>query len=180
MEKFIDIKGYEGLYKISEKAEIKSLSKKVGSGYFSKEIILKKSLDRYGYLYVGLSKKGVVKKHKIHRLIAINFILNPENKLMINHKNGIKTDNSILNLEWCTPKENCIHAYSLGLQKPIKGIFNKRSIPVIQYDMENNFINKFHGLREAMRKTGCAVGDISACCKGRKKHVKLYIWKYDI
>lgn len=69
------------------------------------------SRDKDGYLFCGL--KG--KSFRVHRIVAMAFIINPENKPCINHKNGIKYDNNVDNLEWCTVRENTIHAYKNGL-----------------------------------------------------------------
>lgn len=180
MEMFKPIKNYEGLYEISNYGNVKSLAKKCGKGkgYLTNEKLLNLHLDRQDYKYVALSRNGKVKKHKIHRLVAENFICNPCKKKQVNHINGIKYDNFVLNLEWVTASENSKHAYKIGLQKPIKGKNNNRSIKVNQYDINMNYINSYNGLREAMRETGCAVGDVAACCKGRKKHVKNFIWRY--
>lgn len=70
-----------------------------------------------GYLSIRLNKNGKRYKFKVHRLVAMNYIANPENKSQVNHINGIKKDNSFENLEWCTPSENMIHAYKTGLIK---------------------------------------------------------------
>jgi len=76
--------------------------------------------NRDGYLFVRLSKKGNVKNRTIHRLIAQHFIPNNSNKNVVNHLNGIKADNRIENLEWCTRSENDKHAFKLGLRKPLR------------------------------------------------------------
>ena len=76
---------------------------------------IKPSLDKYGYERITLSKNGIRKSYYIHRLVAMAYIPNPNNKNFINHKNGVKTDNRVDNLEWCTQKENQQHKWKNGL-----------------------------------------------------------------
>ena len=86
--------------------------------------------DKDGYLTIGLVKEQgqKQKRFRVHRLVAITFIENPNKKPFINHKNAVKNDNRVSNLEWCTAKENTKHARELGLQSRInKGCFKKRS-----------------------------------------------------
>jgi len=118
MEKWKDVIGYEGLYQINSLFNVRN----------NKGLILNVSLNR-NYYRIGLSKNGVGKYIKLHRLIALHFIPNPDNLPCINHINGIKTDNRLENLEWCTYRHNQLHAYKTGLRKPIenKGILNPQS-----------------------------------------------------
>ena len=97
-----DIKGYEGLYMINNLGIIKSLPR---NGTISSERILNQYYDKYGYKYVALHNKGI-KKYKVHRLVAEAFIPNPNNLPQVNHKNYIRDDNKITNLEWCDNKYN--------------------------------------------------------------------------
>lgn len=73
-------------------------------------------LGANGYMHVDIQEFGVAKKFAIHRLLAINFIPNPENKRTVNHKDGNKLNNNLSNLEWATVAENVKHAYDNGLQ----------------------------------------------------------------
>jgi len=103
-----EIPGYEN-YIITDVSQVFNVKRKK---------LIKLQLDKDGYLVVQLWKNSKAKKFKMHRLVAMAFIPNPENKPQVNHINGIKYDNSIENLEWVTQSENMLHAYKIGLQKP--------------------------------------------------------------
>lgn len=111
MEKEIwkNIEGFEN-YQISSYGRVKSY-------YNNKESILKQIKDSHGYYFVNLYKNKISKISYLHRLVSENFIENPENKPQVNHKDGIKTNNHISNLEFCTAKENIQHAFLTGLME---------------------------------------------------------------
>jgi hypothetical protein len=117
-EIFRGVLGFEGLYKISNLGTIISLPRKCGNNRFYGGKTLTPYLDKDGYLRVEIKHKQNIKKYFIHRLVAQAFLPNPQNLPCINHKNGIKTDNRIDNLEWVTIKQNNIHAVKTGLSHP--------------------------------------------------------------
>lgn len=119
MEVWKQIDGYEN-YEVSNLGRVRSLPKKTRKG-----IRVLKPIKQ-SYLTVDLCKDGVVKKHLIHRIVAKEFISNPEMKQEVNHKDGNKHNNSIDNLEWVTRCENRKHAFDIGLQSA-KGSKNSQS-----------------------------------------------------
>lgn len=109
------IKGYEGFYAISSKGRVKSFhNNKDGK-------ILKLSITKFGYNRLELNLRGNAKKYPVHRLVAIAFIDNPDNKREVNHIDGNKLNNCVKNLEWVSPSENQLHAFEIGLQTSRSG-----------------------------------------------------------
>ena len=107
-----EIIGYEGLYSVSNTGLVKRVTTNK---------IKYPSLNSWGYKVVSLSKSNTkLKTVLVHRLVAIHFIDNPENKKQVNHIDGIKTNNNVSNLEWNTQHENMTHAFKTGLNSNIK------------------------------------------------------------
>lgn len=125
-----DIAGWEGYYQISNLGKVKSLERKqrfvsiAGKEcFYKKREMMKKTVVNLGngYRMVSFSRDSKAFTKYIHRLVAEAFIPNPDNLPWINHKDGDKLNNSIDNLEWCTPAHNIAHAISTGLQTQARG-----------------------------------------------------------
>lgn len=156
---WIPIIGYEGLYEINPSGKVRSLHKR----NYQKELTPK--FDRAGYLSFKLCKNGNVKGKFGHRLVAEAFIPNPEKKAEVNHKNGIRTDNSVENLEWVTHSENMIHAYSIGLLKVsditkrklydscLNVVFDSIKEAAIHYNLNHSTLR--NRLRTRSKRSGC-------------------------
>lgn len=154
-ESFVDIKGFEDYYQISNYGRI--LSKDViwntNKNILSRGGKIKKlCLDQYGYLRVTLWKNNKGKSFYIHRLIALHFIINPENKEQINHIDGDKLNNSISNLEWCTNKENINHSIKNKLwdyrgSNTKNSILKEEDIPIIRELLSKGISQRMIGLK---------------------------------
>lgn len=122
MEVFKDVIGYEGRYQVSNRGRVKSLARtstdSIGRNMSWNEKMLKLPLDRFGYPKVELRDGQNGAMHRVHRLVAIAFIPNPEEKGQVNHKDGVKDNNFLDNLEWATRKENIQHGWRTGLIVP--------------------------------------------------------------
>lgn len=121
------------------------------------------------YLKVSLSKNGKARQFFIHRLVATAFIPNPNNYLYINHKDENPKNNVVNNLEWCTMTYN--NTYGHRLEKVRK--------KVAQYNLQGDLIKVWNSFMEIERELGYSNSSINSCCKGKRKHVGGYIWKYN-
>ena len=168
MEVWKYITGYEGIYKISSCGNVFS--------YKKHRLLSTKPMNK-GYNSVRLGNKSFL----VHRLVAQTFIPNPENKPQVNHKNGIRSDCRVENLEWCTQSENEIHKRKVlcvkGTWLGKYGIEHNRSKPIKQIK-NGNIINVFGSALEAKRKTGIDNSKISLVCTGIRKTAGGYKWEF--
>ena len=129
IEVWKDVEDFAGIYKVSNFGNVKALLKKTNFGIGYKiypERNVKNWKDKKGYCYVTLSDNGIKKNYLVHRLVAQSFLNNSENKPQVNHIDGIKSNNNLINLEWCTSKENINHAIDNKLINT-KGVNNYQS-----------------------------------------------------
>lgn len=119
MEKWRWVVGYEGLYEISSCGGLRSVMRKDSLGRVRKSVVKATSVNPNGYVQSILYRENKGKNVYIHRLIAVAFLENTSNYPEINHRDGVKINNVMSNLEWCTPSYNKRHAISLGLRGPI-------------------------------------------------------------
>ena len=143
---------------------------------------LRHTIGSHGYPYISTSVKGVVKKFTIHRLVAKAFHENHNNKPMVNHINGIKTDNRAINLEWCNNSENLRHAYRVMKVVPHSvgkfGILHHNSKPIIQMDKNGEFISEYAAIAEAARHIGLSHTSIIKVLSGKGSTCGGFTWKY--
>lgn len=138
---------------------------------------LKQKKDKDGYLLINLFNNNKVFTKKVHRLVAETFIKNCKKLPEVNHKNGIKNDNRVENLEWVTRSQNAIHMYNTGLCKKRFGKDNARSKVVLQ--IKNGIvIAEFYSIMDAQRETGVSSGNICNCCKKKIKAAGGFEWRY--
>lgn len=184
-----DIKGYEGLYQVSNFGNVKSLDRYIINKNGDKQYFPGKYLNQGisdNYLKVILSKNNKQRTFRVHILVARTFIPNPENKPEVNHMDGDKSNNRVDNLEWNTRSENELHAYKNGLAKPsdkqkqavAKYAKENYSKKVIQYSLNGEFIKEWNSMHDVWRELGIRPSYICRCCKGLRNQTYGYVWKY--
>lgn len=175
-----DAIGFEGRYMVSNLGRVKSLKR---NGTVKIDTIRKQTEDKYGYLKFNIIKEnGTSGGILIHRLVAIAFIPNPENKPQVNHKKGIKTDNRATQLEWSTNSENQKHAFGIGLSKSNlqhkSGKENHSSKSIYQISLDGKIVAEFYSATVASKITKINRQKISSCCTGKRQTAGGYKWKH--
>ena len=183
--KWID--GYENMYQVSNIGHVRSVDRYVYCEVSPNKLqhlfgkALKIRTDKKGYATVGLSKDGKQKVGKIHRLVAQAFIPNPLNLPQVNHIDGNKTNNNVLNLEWCDNSYNQKHAWAHGLQ-PSYEESNGRGRPakaVAMLDLNTGeVLRTFDTLASVKRETGINQFNVRSVCVGDRHHAGGYGWKF--
>lgn len=192
MEEWRDIPGYEGLYQVSNQGRVKSVEKivyrKRMGCYIKKEFIMKPTKHK-GYKNVILSKNGISKRYKVHRLVAEVFldcnnfkftdndigIVFSKKNLEVNHKDENKENNCVENLEWCTHSYNMKYgSWKIRRENNFDRSFCCRK--VIQYDLEGNFVKTWDNI--AMAQQTLNISHISDCCNNKRKTAGGYVWKH--
>lgn len=178
VEEWRPVRGYEGLYEVSDWGNVRSVDRiiktKKGERHYKGKIIqfFKKEDD---YLVCSLYYKGKVKRARVNRLVAEAFIPNPENKNVVDHINGERTNNRVENLRWCTQQEN--NNFELYREKKKNNPLISKS--VYQYDSNNNLINIFPSTKEVERKLGIHSSTVSKWCLGKCNDKKGYKWSFN-
>lgn len=170
------IKDYEGLYEISNFGNVKILARNYTRyNYLTKRyniIKVKEKINtrnnKWRLQENMFNKKQGRKNKRIHKLVAEAFIPNPNNYSYVNHIDGNKQNNYIDNLEWCTLYQNNTHAYKTGLRK------STDITPILQYDLEGNFIREYKSINEASKETNLDIRHISRNINGIGKQIGGY------
>lgn len=183
-EKWLDIVGYEGIYKVSNFGNVLSLNfGPKNNGLSGKTRLLRKSKSSSGYYHVQLYRDGVSSTKLVHILVASAFISNPDKKPEVNHKDGNKENNTVDNLEWVSRKDNLKHAVETGLKSntPMLGRTGRKNIlskPVLQVDLEGRIIKRWDSSYDAEREGGFNQNSIRSCACGFHKTHKGFVWRY--
>lgn len=197
MEIWRDIEGYEGIYQVSNHGRVRSLDRfilKRGFSYFVKGRILKPKREKDNYVHICLSKNGIHKYIKIHRLVWGTFVGPIPNGLQVNHIDENPRNNRLDNLNLLSPKENSnwgSHNSKISMKKTGRcGMRNRKdqSKPVSQFTKDGDYIATYPSIHQASKDTGIHISHISACCqhkvkiKNGQKYVTRtaggYIWSY--
>lgn len=180
-----DIPNYEGLYQVSTLGNVKSLN----YNHTGKEKIMKQSKDKYEYLKIRLCKENKVKNFRVHRLVALAFLENPNNLPCVNHKDENKQNNHVNNLEICSYLYNNNYgSKKQRMSESLKGkpkseemkrnLSKARRKPILQFSLDNVFIREWDSTKTASKELNLKSSSICMCCKGKTKTCGGYKWVY--
>lgn len=175
-----DIKGFEGLYQVSNLGRIRSTHEVTKKRRNQESTILKNIISPKGYCWCNLSNGEYRRQFRVHRLVADAFLPNPNNLPHINHKNEVKTDNRVENLEWCDSAYN--NNYGTRTHRVAKHFAQA----VIQFDLDGNFVARYPSAQDAQRATNirqsgicCVANYLSGKSKKPRHHAGGYVWKWE-
>lgn len=185
MEEWRDIKGYEGLYQVSNMGNVRSVAHTTvyrdgRVGHYEGKMLVPCDGGN-GYKYANLSKNGITNLGWLHRLVAETFLHKDDERNVVNHKDGNKHNNTVGNLEWVTYSENNKHAVRTGLlnMEPfIVAGSTARKKKIEQIDASGKTIKVFDSAVEAARQLGLSTGNISSCAHGIRKTSGGYRWQF--
>lgn len=174
-EQWKPIKGFEGLYEVSDLGRVKSVSRTVRRGDIQqavREKVLSPKVSKKGYLIVGLHKCAKTRYKYIHRLVAEAFLEMPTSDCEVNHKDEDKTNNIVSNLEWCSHVANVNHGtgrcrHDLELIKPVSCY------------KDGVLVKRYESITQASVELGVGKSSVWAALSGKSKTCKGMIWKYD-
>lgn len=173
-----DVVGFEGLYKVSNLGNVKSINYR-GHG-FARLLIPK--VNNCGRLWVELRNSGVKKQMLIHRLVGEAFIPNPQNLPQINHKDENPKNNNVENLEWCTGLYNIRYTHDRHPERAKKPRVLKnrpmRTRKIVQLSIDGKPIKTWENSRIIFRETGMHQWSITQCCDGVRKKAYGFKWQY--
>ena len=178
-EVWADIDGFVGIYAVSNFGRIKSIGRIMWRGnryYLSKTKIMSQNKCE-GYNIVMFYSENSRKNYRVHRLIAKAFIPNIRNKPQINHKNGIRDDNRIDNLEWTDQSENMAHCRNVLNKRVTSGSENPLSKTVFMYSLDMKYIGLIKGLR-LLQSMGYCRCIIRECATGKRSSYKDIVWSF--
>lgn len=167
VEEWRDVKGYENLYQVNRKGEVRSSHK----GYWEKLSAGKSSCGYRNFLF---HKDGKRKNMRGNRLVAEAFIPNPDNLPFVNHKDENPLNDCVENLEWCT----CEYNNNYGTLKERQSKNNTKNRPVCMFNVDGTLIREFYNVHEGAKFVGGNHPCVSRCCSGQVLCYKGYIWRY--
>lgn len=175
-----EVKGYEGLYEVSNLGNVRSINRIIKNKFYKGKILITK-IDKDGYLQLGLSKNGTKKYFRVHRLVAQAFIPNPSNLPQVNHKDEVKDNNNVKNLEWCDNKYNSSYGTKNNrmIETRNKKYLKNREKSIIQLTLSGEFIKEYKSLSDASKINKLSIGNLWKALNGKIRQLSGYIWKYN-